>query len=100
MGVHFKGLVTLGVAALISACSTVTIQTEGGAKLITEPTYEARKAFYLGGLIGESHINVKRVCRGKEPVQMQSQQTFVDGLAALVTLTIYSPRTAKIWCEK
>jgi hypothetical protein len=30
---------------------------------------------------------------------MQSQQTFVDGLLGLVTLGIYSPQTAKVWCK-
>jgi hypothetical protein len=52
------------------------------------------------GLIGEHHVDVLAICGGKEPAQMQSQQTFVDGLLTLVTLTIYAPVTTKVWCNK
>ncbi|WP_397472323.1 Bor family protein, partial [Rheinheimera sp.] len=46
----------------------------------------------------EHHVDVNTICNGAEPKQMQSQQTFTDGLLGLVTLGIYYPHTAKVWC--
>jgi hypothetical protein len=63
------------------------------------PTFEQRQDFFLWGLVGESHIDTKTVCGGKRATQMQSQQTFVDGLLGLVTLGIYAPQSAKVWCS-
>lgn len=90
----------IGLIALsLSACSTVTIKPDGQQKVSHEPTYQESKAFFLFGIIGEKHINVTEICNEKDPVQMQSQQTFVDGLLTVLTLGIYSPHTAKVWCK-
>jgi len=93
---YFIGLFALS----ISACSTVTINQEGQQKLVSKPTYEESKTFFLWGLVGEHHVEVTKICDGKEPMQMQSQQTFVDGLLGAITLGIYAPHTAKVWCPK
>ncbi len=84
---------------LAGGCSTVTMNPEKSGRLVTEPTYEASKKFYIFGLSGEHRINVKEVCDGKEVLQMQSQQTFVDGFLGLITFGIYSPHTVKVWCK-
>jgi hypothetical protein len=84
----------------LSACSTVTIAPQGERKLVNTPTYEESKPFYLWGLAGEHHVNVLEICNNKEPLQMQSQQTFFDGLLNFITLGIYSPHTAKVWCPE
>ena len=83
-----------------SACSTVTIVPQGESKLVSKPSYEESKPFYLLGLSGEHHVDVLEICNNKEPLQMQSQQTFSDGLWQLLTLGIYAPHTAKVWCPK
>jgi len=83
-----------------TGCSTVTMNKNGADKLSTNPTYEDSKAYYLGGLIGENHINTKEICQDKGIKQMQSEQTFLDGLLTVVTLGIYAPHTAKVWCEE
>jgi hypothetical protein len=88
------------VMCLASACSTVTITPKGQSKLSIPPTYEDRMPFFLGGLIGEKDVDVKAVCKGKTVKQVQTQQVFMDSFLAVVTLTIYAPRTVKIWCEK
>ena len=84
----------------ISACSTVTIKPEGQNKLVTKPTYLESKPFYLWGLAGEHRVNVLDICSQSEPLQMQSQQTFSDGLLTFITLGIYAPHTVKVWCPK
>lgn len=83
----------------ITGCSTITTRYEGTAKLSSSPTYEKSKPYFLWGLVGEHHINVKELCGDKKVSQMQSQDTFLDGFLGFITLGIYLPRTAKVWCE-
>lgn len=88
------------VAAMLSACSTVTIRDHGTEKVSSEPSYSSSKAFFFWGLAGSAHINTTAICHGKRPVQMQSQKTFVDGLLSVLTIGLYSPRTASVWCTE
>ena len=92
-----RGILTSAIL-LLAGCYSVTVRPDGGFKVATKPTFEQRQDFYLWGLVGERHVNVKDVCNGN-PVQFQSQRTFVDGLLGLVTLGIYAPETARIWCK-
>lgn len=92
----FKHALVLGLAITASACSTVTIQPKAKSTIISDPHYQESKSFYLFGTIGERRVNVAEVCGNKEPLQMQSQQTFLNGVATLFTLGIYSPHTVKV----
>ena len=87
------------VAIAMSGCFTVTSRPSGGFAVASKPQFEQQQDFYLWGLVGESHIDTKTVCAGKKPTQLQSQTTFLDGLLTVVTLGIYAPNTAKVWCE-
>lgn len=84
----------------VSACSTVTLSPDGKNKLVNKPTYEESKPFYFWGVVGEHHIEVLAICQTQEPLQMQSQQTLSDSVLALLTIGIYAPHTAKVWCPK
>ncbi len=94
-----QGALCLGLTVIATGCYNVTIRPEGGFKIASKPTFEQRQDFYLWGLVGESHIDTSRVCSKNGPAQMQSEMTVVDALLGLVTLGIYSPETAKIWCK-
>lgn len=96
-----KNNLLLGMLLItLSGCSSVTITPGGKNQLANEPSYEESKPFYFWGLAGEHHIDVLKICSNNEPLQMQSQQTFVDGLLGVFTLGIYSPHTAKVWCPE
>jgi hypothetical protein len=86
------------VIIIASGCYSTTARPDGGFKVATAPTFEQRQDFYLWGLVGESHINTQQVCPNGSS-QIQSQVTFVDGLLNVITLGIYSPQSARIWCK-
>jgi hypothetical protein len=90
-------LVALVVVA--TGCYSVTARPNGGFKVASKPTFEQRQDFYLWGLVGEAHIDTKAVCSRGQATQTQSQATVVDSLMTLVTLGIYSPESAKVWCN-
>lgn len=92
------GLILL-LTTFITACSTVTIRPNGGAKDNSQPNYVDSKPFYFGGPFGKHKIDVNDVCEGNEVTQMQTVTTSSDWFFSFITLGIYTPRTAKVWCE-
>ncbi len=88
------------LAITISACSTVTIRPYGGAKDRSQADYIDSKAFYLGGPIGKHKVDVNEACEGREVTQMQTVTTSSDWFLSIITLGVYTPRTAKVWCEE
>lgn len=94
-----KTISALAIAVVMTGCSTITIHPETTQKRASTPSFEETKKFYLGGLIGDERVNVAEVCGDKSVKQMQSQQTFEDGLLGFITLGIYAPHTVKVWCE-
>ena len=91
-------LLTLLSFMTLLGCSTVTISPKGESLYVSDPTFQRSYPHYVFGLIGENAVNIEEVCEGRGATQLQTQFTFVDSLLGLVTLGIYSPRTAKVWC--
>ncbi len=96
---HLSKACLVALMVVATGCYSVTSRPQGGFKVAGKPTFEQRQDFYLWGLVGESHIDTAKVCANKQPVQMQSQVTPVDALLGLVTIGIYSPESAKVWCQ-
>lgn len=83
----------------LTACSSVTIRPYGGEKDTSPPDYQSSKTFYLAGIIGEHEVNTSVVCGERRVMQMQAITSLSDWLQSMLTLLIYTPRTAKVWCE-
>lgn len=91
-------LIALSLLVLV-ACSSVTIRPYGGEKDITPPSYQDSKDYYFWGLRGEHDINVTEICQQKRVMQLQSVNRLSDWALQIVTLGVYYPRTARVWCE-
>ncbi|MGE4105934.1 MAG: Bor family protein [Bacteriovoracia bacterium] len=87
---------TLGIAVI--GCGTVTLRPDGAEKIAGPPTWERTHVFFLGGIVGEHHVDVQWACGNRDVLQMQTQFTPSDVLVRIFTLMIFSPRTAKVWC--
>jgi len=92
--------VLLLLSAVITGCSTVTIRPQGGTKDNSQADYLDSKPFYFGGVVGKHKVDVNEVCEGAEVSQLQTLMTSSDWLLGVITLSIYSPRTVKVWCEE
>lgn len=90
----------LACSLLVSGCASVTITQQGQPDHTYWPHYEERKDFFLWGLIGEHTVNTRAICKDKTVVQMQTKFSAMDVLYAGLTLGLYLPRTAKVWCER
>lgn len=84
----------------LSACSNVTMRPYGGAKEKRAPDYSDSRDYYFWGLMGEHEIDTNQVCGDRRVEQMQAVITSSDWVRGFFTLFIYSPRTAKVWCEE
>ena len=82
------------------SCSSVTIRTDGGEENTQAPNVEQQYTYWWWGLQNSYEINVRESCKGQDVEQMQAVYTITDSLSGLFTLGIYSPRTARIWCQE
>lgn len=92
-------ILLIALSALLISCQTVTVIPKNNAyKISSSPTYQRSLPFFIGGLVGEKHVDAKIVCANRPVAQFQTENTFLDQLLLIVTLGIYAPRTVKIWC--
>ena len=84
---------------MLTGCAAVTITQSGESDFENRPHYEESKHFFFWGFIGEHHINVKDICQDKPVKQMQSKFSSWDVLWGGLSLGLYLPRTAKVWCQ-
>lgn len=96
----FRSIAMLLLAAsTVSGCARVTIVSEASVKVENKrPDYSKKQDFFLFGIIGEEHVDVLDICFDKPVVKMQTLDTFSDRLISSLTLGIYTPRTARVWC--
>ncbi len=99
-GAALKYLLPGTLALVLAACSSVTIRPYGGEKDTSVPDYQASRPFYLMALIGEHEVNTSAICGEHRVMQMQALTSLSDWLLTIGSLTIYTPRTVKVWCDK
>jgi len=92
-------LLSLGIL-LLSSCAAITITETGESDFRYRPHYEETKQFFLWGIIGEHRVNTKEICGEKQVVQMQTKFSAMNVLYSTLTLGLYLPRTAKVWCQR
>lgn len=82
---------------LLSACSTQTAYVKSQAG---QPKLEENQTFFLFGIGQEKTINAVQVCGGEEKIaKVESKLTGSNILLGLVTLGIYTPRQARVYCQ-
>ena len=96
---YTKGALILILAILLGACSSVTLRTDAQDKAGNTPDFQKTYDYWWWGLKGEHSVNVREICQGRKVRQMQSVATIPNVMAAIFTLGIYQPRTARVWCE-
>ena len=93
-----KFLATLlaSTTLLLSACSTQTAYVKSPAGKLT---YEDSQTFFLFGIGQEKTVNAVEVCGEAKIAKVESELTAPNVLLGLVTLGIYTPRTARVYCQ-
>jgi len=84
---------------LMSGCAMQTFSINGGGS--ATPTQESMQHFFIHGLGQEQSVNAAAVCGSANKVaKVEVQQTPLDGFLSFLTLGIYTPRDARVFCSK
>ncbi|EEV24828.1 lipoprotein [Actinobacillus minor 202] len=87
----------LAASCLLSGCATQTayINDSSSGKL----SYEDNQSFFLFGIGQENTVNAVQICSGESKIaKVESELTGKNILLGLVTLGIYTPRAARVYC--
>ena len=57
--------------------------------------------FFVSGIGQKKTVDAAKICGGAENVvKTETQQTFVNGLLSFITLGIYTPLEARVYCSQ
>ena len=94
-------LLATALALLITGCAqqTFTVQNKPAA---VAPKGNHHPSFLLVSGIGQKKtVDAAKICGGAENVvKTETQQTFVNGLLGFITLGIYTPLEARVYCSQ
>ena len=93
-----KMLLATALALLITGCAqqTFTVQNKPAAVAPKKPSPIISSFLELG-----RKLSIAKICGGAENVvKTETQQTFVNGLLGFITLGIYTPLEARVYCSQ
>ncbi len=89
-------LLALLLAIAASACYKATFITNPAA--VKGQDHDQWNSFFLWGLVGQETLDVRQFCAGGQVAQVRTGANLLTGLVSAVTLGIYAPRMAYVWC--
>lgn len=92
---------SLIVVLTVASCANATFNfTDVPRPEGAQPNAEQRQANFVSGF-GERHtIDAAKVCGGADKVaSVDVNQSFMDAVIATVTLGIYTPLSARVFCK-
>lgn len=94
-------VVCLATIMTLSGCATQTF-TIGSAIPPAQPTYENRQSFFISGLGQSQTMNAKELCGGDSSkiAKVEAEMTFVDGFLGFISMGLYTPRVARVFCYR
>ena len=93
-----KMLLATALALLITGCAqqTFTVQNKPAA---VAPKETITHHFFVSGIGQKKTVDAAKICGGAEN-HYETQQTFVNGLLGFITLGIYTPLEARVYCSQ
>ena len=92
-------LLATALALLITGCAqqTFTVQNKPAA---VAPKETITHHFFVSGIGQKKTVDAAKICGGAEMLLKQKPQTFVNGLLGFITLGIYTPLEARVYCSQ
>ena len=93
-------LLATALALLIAGCAqqTFTVFKQTGSSSTRKPSPIIS---YVSGIRQKENCRCSQICSGAENVvKTETQQTFVNGLLGFITLGIYTPLEARVYCSQ
>lgn len=84
---------------LLSSCATQSFDVNSPIAPTSEPTLEESQPFFVYGVGQDSVVDAAEVCGGAAKIaRVEVEQNALDSVLAFLTGSIYSPRTARVYC--
>ena len=86
---------------LLSGCANATFNfTDATRPDDTKPNVQEHRAIFFSGFGLRQTIDAAKVCGGADKVaSVDVDQSFMDAVIATVTLGIYTPLSARVFCK-
>lgn len=91
-----SALLGLLFAIGVSGCYTATFMSN--PNVAKGEQRDQWNSFFLWGLVGEETLDVRQFCGNGQVAQVQTGANVLTVLVSAVTLGIYAPRKAYVWC--
>ena len=94
-----KMLLASALALLITGCAqqTFTVQNKPAA---VAPKETITHHFFVSGIGQKKTVDAAKIDGAENVVKTETQQTFVNGLLGFITLGIYTPLEARVYCSQ
>jgi hypothetical protein len=94
-----KKFLILGTLFLLSSCATQTFHLNMDQQG-SVPTKEVMQPFFVGGIGQEQEINAAQICGGaKNVVKVDTYISVIDGLLGGLSMGIFTPHQARVYCK-
>lgn len=81
---------------LLTSCYKATFISN--PNVVRGADHDQWNSFFLWGLVGEETLDVRQFCSGGQVAQVRTGGNVLTGLVGFITLGIYAPRMAYVWC--
>ncbi len=87
-------------AALMTGCANQRFNVAGELSATPSAKSEDSQTFFVSGIGQKQTVNASQVCGGAAKVEgVAVEQSATDVLFGMITLGIYTPRTARVYCK-
>ncbi|MBA7800752.1 Bor family protein [Citrobacter freundii] len=94
-----KLMMALVAAVALSGCAQQTFKINNG--IAEKPTQEVKQNFFVHGIGQSQTIDAALVCGGADKViRTEVQESGMDVFLRIITIGIYTPREARVYCAK
>lgn len=94
-----KLLIVIAATMMMAGCAQQSFNIK--KDVAVAPQKVVTHHFFISGLGQSKTIDAAEICGGSDKVvRTETQETFANGLLRFVTLGIYTPREARVYCSK
>jgi len=95
-----SALTAVAIATLLVGCANQRFNVAGELSAMPTAKAEDSQTFFVSGIGQMQSVDAGKVCGGADKVQgVAVEQSGSDVLLGIVTLGIYTPRTARVYCK-
>lgn len=94
-----KLMMALVATVALAGCAQQTFKINNG--IAEKPTQEVKQSFFVNGIGQSQTIDAALVCGSADKViRTEVQESGMDVFLRIITIGIYTPREARVYCAK